>query len=225
MSIRIPLIVTVILAGAMLGLSLWAWPLLPAHTPIVTHWDFNGRPNGYMGKTMALLFGPVGAILLSSLFALFPRIEPRKINLASSAKFYRAVWIGSLCVLMVAHGVIVATALHHALNVGGVLMSTVAGLFIVLGNYLGKTRSNFFAGVRTPWTLSSEYSWEHTHRLAGRLFMATGAATIAALIVYPSKIAIFVLLAMTTLTAVVAIVMSYIYWSRDPARYTGRLVQ
>lgn len=225
MSIRIPLIATVILAGAMLALSLWAWPQLPPHAAIVTHWDLNGKPNGHMGKAMALLFGPVAVIVLSVILALVPRIEPRRLNLASSAKFYRAVWIGALCVLAIAHGAIVATALHYAINVGVVILSAAAAFFIVLGNYLGKTRSNFFAGVRTPWTLSSDYSWERTHRLAGKLFMATGATTIAALVFYPQRIAGLILFGMALVTAAVAIVMSYVYWSRDPARDTGRLVQ
>ena len=48
-------------------------------------------------------------------------------------------------------------------------------LFIVLGNFMGKIRPNWFVGVRTPWTLSSKLSWDKTHRLAGWLFMLMGA--------------------------------------------------
>ena len=50
----------------------------------------------------------------------------------------------------------------------------VGTLFIIVGNYLGKTRSNFFIGIRTPWTLSSDSVWQKTHRLAGKLFMLSG---------------------------------------------------
>ena len=221
MSIRTPLIVTILIVGAMLGLSLWVWPQIPADARVVTHWDFNGRPNGHMGKTMGLFLIPVLAIAVSALFALFPRIEPRKVNLASSAKFYRTVWIGGLCVIAVAHALVLAAALHVAVDVAAVTMTAVGILYIVLGNYLGKTRSNFFAGVRTPWTLTSDYSWERTHRLTGKLFMATGAATLAALVVYPARIAVLVLLALSLATTATAIAMSYVYWTRDPARDTG----
>ena len=47
-------------------------------------------------------------------------------------------------------------------------------LFMVIGNYLGKVRSNFIFGIRTPWTLSSEDAWDKTHRLGGWLFFVTG---------------------------------------------------
>jgi uncharacterized membrane protein len=47
-------------------------------------------------------------------------------------------------------------------------------MFMVIGNYLGKTRKNFFLGIRTPWTLASDEVWARTHRLAGRLFIVLG---------------------------------------------------
>jgi uncharacterized membrane protein len=88
----------------------------------------------------------------------------------------------------------------------------------VLGNYLGKTRSNFFAGVRTPWTLSSEYSWEKTHRLGGRLFVATGLATVAVSLLAGTPWDLYVILGGTFITVIVSIVMSFVYWRRDPDR-------
>jgi uncharacterized membrane protein len=51
-------------------------------------------------------------------------------------------------------------------------------LFIVIGNYMGKIRPNWFMGIRTPWTLSSEEVWNKTHRFGGRVFMAGGALMI-----------------------------------------------
>ncbi len=38
------------------------------------------------------------------------------------------------------------------------IMAAVGVVLVVLGNYLGKLRSNFLVGIRTPWTLSSELS-------------------------------------------------------------------
>jgi uncharacterized membrane protein len=47
-------------------------------------------------------------------------------------------------------------------------------LFVIIGNYLGKVRKNFFIGIRTPWTLASDEVWNRTHRIGGRLFMLSG---------------------------------------------------
>ena len=88
---------------------------------------------------------------------------------------------------------------------------------MLMGNYMGKIRSNFTFGVRTPWTLTSELSWNKTHRLIGRLFFATGLLTlIAALIGLESWVVGFIL-AGTFGSLIVAMVYSYIVWRNDPA--------
>ena len=48
-----------------------------------------------------------------------------------------------------------------------------------MGNYMGKTRSNYFIGVPTPWALSNEDNWRRTHRLGGKLQMLAGAIIFA----------------------------------------------
>jgi len=47
-------------------------------------------------------------------------------------------------------------------------------LFIVMGNYLSKIKPNWFMGIRTPWTLSSEEVWNKTHRFGGKIFILGG---------------------------------------------------
>ncbi|MCY9023192.1 SdpI family protein, partial [Priestia megaterium] len=47
-------------------------------------------------------------------------------------------------------------------------------IFIIIGNYLQRVRSNYFMGIRTPWTLSNETVWKKTHRLSGKLFFIGG---------------------------------------------------
>jgi uncharacterized membrane protein len=58
------------------------------------------------------------------------------------------------------------------------LPGAVALLVVLLGNVLGKVRSNFWFGVRTPWTLASERVWYATHRLAGKTMVAGGLAAL-----------------------------------------------
>ena len=47
-------------------------------------------------------------------------------------------------------------------------------LFIFIGSMLRKAKRNFFIGIRTPWTLSSDKVWDETHRLGAVLFMISG---------------------------------------------------
>ena len=221
MSLRFPLIVSLLLIAAMLAGAAHAWSLLPPGAMVATHWDASGHVNGHMPKTVALFFAPLLALLLTALFALLPHIDPRGRNLAQSGKFYVASWLGTLAVLAAAEGAIAANALHFPLDVRSAVMAVCAVLFIVLGNYAGKTRANFFAGFRTPWTLSSDYAWEHTNRLGGKLLMLAGTATIAALLVFDTRTATHVMLGSVVTAALVALAMSYVYWQRDPERHAA----
>jgi uncharacterized membrane protein len=221
MSIRLPLIVSLLIVTAMAGLSAWAWTLLPDTARIAVHFDANGVANGFAGKQNALVMLPAMAAGLIVLLSAIPYIEPRRFNLAASAKFYKAAWIGVIAILALAHATIVLTALHVAVDIPHTALPAMAVLFIVIGNYLGKTRSNFFAGIRTPWTLTSDYSWEKTHRLTGRLFMLAGAATLVASFALAAKIAAEIMVAGLLASAAVGFVASYVYWRRDPSRHSS----
>jgi uncharacterized membrane protein len=121
-------------------------------------------------------------------------------------------------VLAVVHVVVISVALARV-TLGVALIPLVPALIIaVLGNYLGAVRSNFFFGVRTPWTLSSELSWERTNRLAGRLLVPSG--LIVALMALAGwgvvGLVTFVVLLVSSMTAAVA--YSYRVWRVDPQR-------
>jgi len=89
------------------------------------------------------------------------------------------------------------------------------------GNYMGKVRSNWFLGIRTPWTLSSELSWEKSHRLLGRLFVISAGVTLAVRFAIGVEPAYLTFAASVTASALLAIVSSYVYWKQDPERRTA----
>ncbi len=53
----------------------------------------------------------------------------------------------------------------------------IPALLMLMGNFLPRVRPNYFAGLRTPWTLSSETVWRRTNRLGGKLLFYGGLAT------------------------------------------------
>lgn len=221
MNIRVPLIASFVLVAAMAALSAWAWNAIPPAAQLPIHWGINGEPNGFAGRDRVLSMAPLLALGITILLALIPRIEPRRFNLAASAKFYRAAWLGTIFFLAAAHTIVVLNALHIVANTRTFIIPAAALLFVVIGNYMGKTRSNFFAGVRTPWTLSSDYSWEKTHRLTGRLFMLSGIATLAASFVATAAVAAKMMVAGILGSALIGVVASYVYWRRDPDRHSS----
>ncbi len=218
MNTRVPLLVSLALVAVMAAAGLLAWHLLPPGTLVAVHWGIDGKPNGYARGGFGFFVIPAVAAAVTLLMAVVPHIEPRRFNLAASAKFYVAGWIGAMLLTALAQAVIVTNALFRPIDGRAAITAALSVLFIVMGNYFGKTRSNFFAGIRTPWTLSSDLSWEKTHRLGGRLFIATGAITLAILVIGGSALAMKVLLPSLLALIGVSVAMSYVYWKRDPDR-------
>ncbi|MFH1852872.1 MAG: SdpI family protein [Candidatus Neomarinimicrobiota bacterium] len=159
--------------------AFWVRLLIPAGQPVPVSWNFNGDPARYGNPDIALFIIPLVAVVVSLLFIFIPRIEPRKQHFVQSVKAYSVIWVGLLVVLAVVQVLILVTAAGNQVDVVTVLMVTVGVLFMVMGNYQGKIRSNYLLGVKTPWTLTSELAWNKTHRLAGKLFMLLGAILIA----------------------------------------------
>jgi uncharacterized membrane protein len=158
------------------GIVLYAIGLLPESNQIPLHFGADGMPDRFGNRSDALIvlwLLPCGTAVVSAIMAIAPFLDPRKQNLAVGRKAYVVTWI-SVTTLMalvtagVAFGMVKGAG--QPFNTSGMVRWIIAGvavLFIVMGNYLPKTRSSFIFGVRTPWTLSSDIAWEKTHRLAG----------------------------------------------------------
>ena len=69
--------------------------------------------------------------------------------------------------LTVLNLVIIYTTVHKGLNVQKLLLPVISLLFAFLGNVMHNIKPNYFAGVRTPWTLESPATWKATHLLDG----------------------------------------------------------
>ncbi len=221
MNIKPLLITNTVLIAAMAGVSAWVWQSIPDGAQLPMHWNIEGHADRFGSKHEALLFLPALAVALTLIFWLLPFIDPRRRNLESSSKLWIAAGIGVVALLAYVHMFMVASAMGRGVDMVDYLIPAMSILFIVIGNYLPKTRSNWFAGVRTPWTMSSEYSWGKTHRLASRLFMGSGVASVLAWLAVGAKIAIFVLVISLVATSVISIVASYFFWKNDPARANG----
>jgi len=200
----------------MLALSAYAWNLLPADARIATHWNMRGEADGFSSKSVGLFMLPTIVLAIFPFTLLLIRLDPRKSHVAQSAKFLNVVFVALAVMMTSMHAATVGVALGFPIPVGEVTLSFTGLLLLVIGNYTGKVRSNFFMGVRTPWTLSSELSWNKTNRLFGRMFTAVGSLTLGFAWI-SSYVAIGALLGGTLASVLVAVVYSYRVWKRDPS--------
>ena len=160
---------------------------------------------------------PVVTVLLYLLLAFIPRVDPARANYASMAGAYGAIRLAVLLVMAVVQGALIAAAFGWADGPGWIIPAATGVLFIIIGNVLGKLRPNYFAGVRTPWTLASTKSWDATHRLAGRVFAGSGVLLIAMAVVRRDWFVIASLVAMG-LGLAWTVVYSYLVWKHDSHR-------
>ncbi len=218
MKTRPYLITAALVVVGMLAVSAWAWPQIPDGAQVPIHWGIDGRANGWAPKWQGLLLLPAmtGGIALVLAFA--PRVDPRSGNIQRSATAYWAIAVAALVLMAVIHVAAVLAATGRSVNIGLIVSLAVGGLFVVVGNFLGKTRSSWIFGIRTPWTLSSELAWTRTHRLGGYLFMLLGVAVIAAALLAPGGVPAFLLLGGVVVLVPLLFAYSYLVWRDDPER-------
>lgn len=219
---RKPLIISLICLVITIGMSTYVWLDLPDMHQYPVHWGPDGQPDAYGSKNAVLLnlaIFPIIAAFMTGLFWFLPKIEPLRENLLASHKAYSVTWI---LVSVFNIGLTYLIARSYLIKDGAALavsprliVISMSILFIGIGNVMGKVRQNFFFGIRTPWTLSSELSWEKTHRIGGRLFVLTGLVSILVAIIKPN-IAIRTFTVLMIAMVIALCVYSYIVWKNDP---------
>lgn len=192
--------------------SALAWPRLPDQVPV--HWNLAGDADRYGSRFEGVLLMPLMMLLTWAAMRFLPKIDPRRANYARMEGTYEFVITLTLLAMLAMHGVIVAAALGHAVPMDRVIPVLVGALFVAMGNVLPRAKPNWWFGVRTPWTLSSEQVWRRTHRVAGYT-MVTAGLVLAATALTSSLPVRFALLVAAAIGAVVPVVYSYLAWRKE----------
>lgn len=146
----------------------------PSDTQLPIHWNLAGEIDRH-ADAMHLMIGlPALLLTLLLIFVLMRRVDPRKQNVDMSHKAIDAIGFAlSLFILAIQAGYVAILSGTH-ISIWLIIVCGAGLLLMVIGNYATKTRSNYFIGIRTPWTLASEHIWKKTHQLAGALLMIAG---------------------------------------------------
>ncbi len=167
---RIELILTTIVCLIPVIAGIILYSRLP--NQIATHWDAQGNVNGMSSKFTGAIIFPGILVLLNVIFPLLLRIDPKYENMNSKLKTI-SHWIIPV-VAMFCSGATLAAGLGMKTHVEVIAPMLVGVLFVLVGNYLPKTRQSYTMGIKLPWTLNSEENWNHTHRMAGFLWVVGG---------------------------------------------------
>jgi uncharacterized membrane protein len=148
------------------------YPHLPAH--VATHWGLNGQPNGFSPKDALWALGPGILVLILVLGAAMPWLSPRRFGVVNFRSTYNFIMLAVFLMMAYCYGIILWAAAGLHIDIARFVIGAACLLIAAIGNVLSKVRRNFYIGVRTPWTLSSERVWHATHRFAAKCFVIAG---------------------------------------------------
>jgi len=204
----IPLLIVVV---AFLATAV-VYPRLPATMP--THWSVEGQANGWSSRIWGAWMIPLFLLGMWAMFRFLPAIDPRGRNYAKFGGAFEGIMVSLMLFTFGLQVIVLRAALGYPVEMRRVLPIGVGVLFIVIGNLLPRARPNWFIGLRTPWTLSSDRVWEKTHRFGGRIFVAGGILLIFAAL-FSAQWAHVVLFAVVLLCSAGAFIYSYLEWKRE----------
>lgn len=216
--IRTGLIASVVLIALMAAISAYGFSAIPADAMIASHWNLAGEADRFAPRNYILIGLPMLAVVMALIFTAAPLVDPRKEHIEKSRGLFLTAWIGAIGVLTAAHAAIVSDAALGLVAPPKLIFGAVGALFIVLGNFMAKSRSSWFIGLRTPWTMTSENAWTAANRTSGYLFVLTGAATIGAALMSDAGMTATILIAGALTSALAGVVVSYLAWRADPDR-------
>ncbi len=201
-----------VIAAVAVAVSIWAYPQLPP--TVARHWNLRGTADGFSSRATAVSIMPLVILGLTGLFNVLPKLDPRRANYAKFIDTYWLIANAVILFILIGHGMIVATGLGYPVKVDRFMPIGVGLLFIVLGNYLTRVEPNWFVGIRTPWTLSSDTVWRKTHRTGGWLMVLGGLAVTGSAFL-PQSAFLPLLIGAVLVMAVIPIVQSYVLWKRE----------
>ena len=220
-SIRTMLLVSSAIILVMFAISAYVWTRVPAGESVCTHWNAAGECDGHGSKFVGILLLPIVTVGMAGLFALIPRIEPRAAHMAQSGKAYAVVWGTMLLFFLALHTILMLDILGYDAGIDTTMPILVGLMFVLIGGSLSHVRSNYFFGIRTPWTLSSDLSWDKTHRLGGKLFVILGLIFMVSPLVVTGEAWIYGLMGGILVSMVVLVAYSYVIWKGDPDARRG----
>jgi len=205
-----PALLIVIMAIA----SVIAYPRLPERVPI--HWDLHGQTNRWQSRGHAVLFLPIAAVVLWGVLRALPSIDPRRANYSKFQPTYEFMVGATLTVIALIHLAVLASGIGMPIAIHRVIPIALGIILVGIGNQLPRARSNWWFGIRNPWTLSNDRVWERTHRVGGYLMMAAGVVMIVGSLLWVRAGPLVI--ACVAAWAIGSMIYSYVAWRQETSK-------
>ncbi len=192
-----------------MAFGLILWNRLP--DTMTTHWGADGNADGLSGKAFVVFVLPLVMLALHVICLLITAKDPgnRKQNKKIlSVTFWIMPIVSILC-----HTFVYAAALGMSWDPEYLIIPVMALMFVILGNYLPKTRQNLTFGIKLTWTVRDEENWNATHRFGGKLWVAGGILLLFTALL-PEELMIFAMISILLILCLAPILYSYSFYRK-----------
>ena len=185
---------------------------LPQTVPM--HYGLNGKVNRYGDKSelLTLQWIMLGVpVLVYLLLKFLPVIDPKK-QIKYGESTFQKLAFGLVVFLTALNIVILFSTAHNGFKIDKLIFPLIGLMFVFLGNIMNSIKPNYFAGIRTPWTLENEDNWRATHRLASRIWFTGGIILTILMLFLSPEAGTIVFTTCVLIMAFVPIIYSYVYF-------------
>lgn len=212
MSTRNTLIVSLLLVVIAVVASGFVYARLPEQ--VASHWNVNDEVDGTMSRFWGAYLMPLISLGMLVLFLIVPSIDPLKANVEKFRAEFNLFIVLIIAFMLYLHGLTIAWNLgYQSFKMSLAMLPAMGFLFVFIGWMMTKAKRNYFIGIRTPWTLSSDLVWDKTHALGGRLFMLAGVVVLFSGFFGVGGILLMVIAIL--LSAFVPIIYSYVLYQQE----------
>jgi uncharacterized membrane protein len=186
-----------------------------SHLPdqLASHWNSNGEVDRYSSKFWGAFLLPIIITAITLLFIAIPYIDPLKRNIEQFKKYYQSFVVIFITFMLLVHLQIILWNLNYKVSPNLILPLGIGFLMYYIGIMLKNSKRNWFIGIRTPWTLSSDKVWNKTHQLGAVLFKIAGVIAILGLLF--GKYATWFILVPILSFALFLVVYSYFLYQKE----------
>lgn len=211
MNPRVSGILLGILVVATFATGIIVYPYLPAQ--VAGHWNAAGAVTNTLPRFWGAFTLPLIMLVLWGLWALLPRIDPISPGFKGFRYVYDFFWIIVTAFFAYAYALTLEKYFGWSGNIYPDIAPGLAVIYIVAGALMPRIKRNWFFGIRTPWTLSSDSVWDKTHRFGSRAFMLAGIVAFFGLLAPSAEV--WIIIVPVVLAALISIVYSYVLFARE----------
>ena len=182
------------------------WNSIPQTVPI--HWNIKGEVDDWSSKNALFILSGIN-VFIYVLLLILPKIDPRSKNYSYFEGSYKKIKT-TLIIFFTVFSFAIIFSSEGKIDFSGKWFFLISFmLFAILGNYMRTIRSNFFIGIRTPWTLDNPEVWKRTHETGGKLMFYAGIAGALLVFIMPLNWGTYLFLAFVILPLLFSVIYSY----------------